>query len=121
MKHWVLLGIALTLNASANVLLKVGSKLSDPEATGSVWAKLINFLNWPTLLGIVLFAANVLVYRKALDALNVSVAYPIMVSLGLIIVTLAAVYLPVLRERVTLWQLAGMCLIGAGVWMVASG
>ena len=78
-----------------------------------------NFLNWATLLGIFFFAANVLAYRKALDRLDISVAYPIMVSGSLILIVLAAAWLPVLRERIVLTQLGGMLLIAAGVWLVS--
>jgi len=117
---WLPLLVALTLNAAANVLMKVGARLSvQLPAEAGVVAKVANFLNGATLLGILLFAANVLAYRKALDHLSISVAYPIMVSVGLILVTFAAWALPLLDERITWPQLAGMALIAAGVWLVA--
>ena len=121
MLNWVFLTVALVLNAAANVLLKIGAVTAKgaPLATPSLWAKAAHFLNLATTAGIVLFAANVLVYRRALDSLNVSVAYPVMVSGGLIIVTIAAALLPGLRERITWVQIAGMVLIAAGVWLVA--
>ena len=65
------------------------------------------------------FAANVLVYRRALESFKVSVAYPIMVSTGLLLVTLAAVAIPALNERVGPVQIIGMVLTAAGVWLVA--
>lgn len=119
---WLPLVAALVLNALANIMLKVGARtapLLPPDAT--FVEKVRGFLNVSTLAAIVLFAANVIAYRKALDHLSISVAYPVMVSVGLIIVTVAATTLPVLDERVTLTQLAGMLLIGGGVWLVASG
>ena len=119
-EKWLPLAIALVLNAAANVMLKVGAKTAGALATdASLWAKVINFLNMATVLAIVLFAANVIVYRKALDNLDVSVAYPIMVSLGLVLVTVAAVTLPTLSEKVTAGQIGGMVLIAAGIWLVA--
>jgi len=126
MLKWLPLVIALVLNAAANVLMKIGAVQEKAAAPGlgpdaSFVARALNFLNAATVVGIVLFAANVLVYRKALDALNVSVAYPIMVSGGLILVSLAAAGLPVLRERISLLQIAGMALIAVGVWLVARG
>jgi multidrug transporter EmrE-like cation transporter len=117
---WLPLIVALVLNAAANVLMKVGSKTArelPPDAT--LLDKGFNFLNVATLAGLVLFAANVLAYRKALDNLNLSVAYPIMVSVGMVLVTLAAWGLPILRERIGPAQIAGMVLIAAGVWLVA--
>jgi small multidrug resistance pump len=121
MKGWLFLIVALCLNATANLLLKVGSNTEKPlaESAGLV-ARAMNFLNLATVIGIALFAANVLFYRKALDALPVSAAYPVMVSGGLVIIVIAARFVPVLAERVTLWQIVGMGLIVAGVWLVAS-
>jgi len=117
---WLPLVIALVLNAAANVLMKVGSKTASALPAGApLWQRLANFLNLATLVGILLFAANVLFYRKALDNLDISVAYPVMVSVGLILVTLAAVFMPALSERVSAWQIFGMILIAAGVWLVA--
>lgn len=119
-QKWLPLAIALVLNAAANVMMKVGAKTATPLATeASLWAKACNFLNAATVVAIMLFAANVIAYRKALDSLNISVAYPVMVSLGLVLVTFAAVTLPILSERITAWQIVGMALIAAGVWLVA--
>ncbi|MDY0061595.1 MAG: hypothetical protein RBU45_17420 [Myxococcota bacterium] len=120
LQSWLPLIVALVLNGLANVLMKVGAKIAvplGPEAT--LFTKVTNFLNWATLLGIFFFAANVLAYRKALDRLDISVAYPIMVSGSLILIVLAAAWLPVLRERIVLTQLGGMLLIAAGVWLVS--
>jgi multidrug transporter EmrE-like cation transporter len=66
----------------------------------------------------VLFAANVLVYRKALEHLDISVAYPVMVSGGLILVTVAAIAMPALSEKISIVQALGILLIAAGVWCV---
>lgn len=119
-QKWLPLAIALVLNAAANVMMKVGAKTAGAlAADASLWAKVANFLNAATVVAIALFAANVIAYRKALDSLNISVAYPIMVSLGLVLVTFAAVTLPILSERVTVRQIVGMVLIAAGVWLVA--
>lgn len=122
MDRWLLLVVALVLNAAANVLMKIGANrgLQLPLDTG-LSDRLLNFLNWPTLLAILCFAANVLAYRRALEAFDVSVAYPIMVSTGLVLVTLAAVSLPMLNEKVGLVQVLGMALIALGVWLVARG
>ncbi|MGB2755663.1 MAG: hypothetical protein WBD75_12520 [Phycisphaerae bacterium] len=120
MKAWTFLVLALVLNAAANILMKVGSKTSvvlTDQATSA--QRLFNFLNAATIAGIVLFGANVLFYRKALDGMNISIAYPIMVSVGLILVTLAAAFMPILSERIRAWQIVGMALIAAGVWLVA--
>ena len=121
MQKWIPLIVALVLNAGANVLMKVGANNASPLiANASLWTKVANFLNAATIMAIVLFAANVLAYRKALDNLSVSVAYPIMVSTGMIIITIVAAT-PLLGERIAIRQIAGMVLIGVGVWLLAGG
>ncbi|MCP4375563.1 MAG: EamA family transporter [bacterium] len=121
MHKWIPLLVALVLNAGANVLMKVGANNATTlSENASLWSRVTNFLNVATVLAIILFAANVLAYRKALDNLSVSVAYPIMVSTGMIIITIVAAT-PILGERIALWQIAGMILIGLGVWLVAGG
>lgn len=121
MHKWIPLVIALVLNAGANVMMKVGANTAGPLGdNASPWARVANFLNAATILAIVLFAVNVLVYRKALDNLSVSVAYPVMVSTGMILITIVAAT-PVLGERIAFWQVAGMVLIALGVWLVAGG
>jgi multidrug transporter EmrE-like cation transporter len=122
MRAWLPLAVAVVLNASANIPMKVGARTSRTLGEdASFMARALNFFNVATVIGICLFAANVLAYRRALDRLPISVAYPVMVSVGLIFITLAAVFLPVLSERVSLVQIAGMVLIAVGVWLVASG
>jgi len=121
MHKWIPLVIALVLNAGANVMMKVGANAAGPLSdNASPWARIANFLNAATILAIVLFAANVLAYRKALDNLSVSVAYPIMVSTGMILITIVAAT-PLLGERIAFRQITGMVLIALGVWLVAGG
>lgn len=122
MKSWIFLAVALVLNAAANILLKVGSRLESlaPE-TSERLASFLKTFNVATMAGLFLFAVNVVFYRKALDGIPISVAYPIMVSLGLVLVVLAAIWIPLLNERVDARQVAGMALIGIGVWLVSGG
>jgi multidrug transporter EmrE-like cation transporter len=114
----VALVFALVANASANVLIRWGMKdlqlsLADPVQTirGIL-------LNGRVMAGIVLFAANVLAYAFALSRIRLSVAYPVMTSVGLIIVMVLSFAL--LGERITPLQLVGTALIVGGVVLVAS-
>ena len=120
MRIWIPLAVAMFLNAAANVLMKVGANTTGSLAQdASFMARVCSFLNVATTLGIALFAANVIFYRLALYKWNVSVAYPIMVSGGMILVTLSAVLLPTLGEKVSVRQVLGMVTIAGGVWLVA--
>ena len=112
---------AMVVNAGASVLLKIGSKVAEgralPEGAGLI-QKGFHFLNVPTILAIFCFAVNVLAYRRALDEFNLNIAYPIMVSGGLVLVTAAAWLIPMLSERLYWWQFIGIALIAAGIWLL---
>ena len=117
MAFWYgLLAVAVILNGIANILMKAGMR-ETPELNGP--AALINHYlhSWPVMLGLCLFALNVLAYTQALSRIPLSVAYPIMVTLGFaIIVVVAGLYLD---ERPTRWQWVGVTFILIGVWLVA--
>ena len=125
-KYVIALVVALLLNASANLMIKFGMRAIDLELQGAgilsdgVFGVVKLLLrHWILLVGLGCFAANVVFYSFALQKLPISVAYPIMVSGSLILIVLAAAWLPVLRERIVLTQLGGMLLIAAGVWLVS--
>lgn len=114
---YLFLGLALTLNAAANILLKLGAarlgSLSDPQLLGRV---LTNYL---LLGGLALFAGNVVFYIAALARLDLSVAYPVMTAGGVLIVV--SVSVPFLRESLSAAQLVGMSLLVLGIVLVTRG
>jgi multidrug transporter EmrE-like cation transporter len=122
MKYAIALVIALSLNATANLMIKFGMErfkaagVSPADGTAGVVIALIT--NWVLIGGLCCVALNVGFYAYALKALPISVAYPIMVTVGFaIIVAVAGMYL---HERLTSVQWVGVCLILVGVWLVAS-
>ncbi len=116
---WVPLVVALVLNAAANVLLRIGA-VTEPSvgADPTLVRKALAFLNGVTLVAMVLFGLNLLFYRKALERVPLSVAYPIMLAGSLVLATLAARFIPVLQETISTMQVAGMVVIVVGAWMV---
>ena len=122
MKYAIALVIALSLNATANLMIKFGMERSKAAgvttADGAVAVGSALLTNWVLIAGLCCFALNVGFYAYALKGLPISVAYPIMVTVGFaIIVTVAGMYL---HERLTPRQWIGVCLILVGVWLVAS-
>ncbi len=112
---YLLLALALTLNATANILLKIGAaRLTIPGEAGFIGRLATNY---PLLAGLILFALNVVFYVAALTRLNLSVAYPVMVAGGIIIVVSVSVLF--LREAVTTSQLVGLALLVLGILLVA--
>jgi multidrug transporter EmrE-like cation transporter len=121
MKYAIALVIALLLNATANLMIKFGMErfkaagVAASDGTAAVATALLT--NWVLVLGLCCFALNVGFYAYALKGLPISLAYPIMVTVGFaIIVTVAGIYL---HERLTTMQWFGVCLILIGVWLVA--
>ena len=111
---WIVLGLALVLNALANVLLKAGSSGITGGLTKETF---MQALYNPYLMGgIVLFALNVLCYTFALSRLPLSLAYPVMVIGGLLIITTASVL--IFGESISYLQAGGLALIVLGVALV---
>jgi small multidrug resistance pump len=111
---YVFLALALALNATANVLLKIGAaRLGDLTQAGLLGRLLTGY---HLLAGLLLFAINVGFYVAALTRLNLSVAYPIMVAGGIVIVVSASVVF--LREPVTPAQAVGLVLLILGIGLI---
>jgi len=108
--------LAILLNAVANILMKVG--MSRIGKTNGLPALAKKAMGQPVVLaGMACFVLALVAYSMVLTRLNLSVAYPIMVSMGLVVVVLASAF--ILFERITWIQVVGFVLIIAGVWMVA--
>ena len=108
--------VAITLNAVANILLKVGAEKT--KESNNIFELLLGMATNPiTILAIFCFAAGMAAYNYVLMKTNLSVGYPIMTSVGYIIVLLASWLF--LKETLTILQVSGILLIVAGVWMVA--
>jgi len=107
---------AILLNAAANILMKIGMRrVGNVRGFLPVLKKAI--VQPAILFGMVAFVLALGAYSLVLTKLNLSVAYPIMVSMGLIVVVLASAFL--LLEPVSIVQVVGFFLIIAGVWLVA--
>lgn len=112
------LAFALVANAVANILIKEGMRdkhlsLSDVSAT----LKIMLF-NPALLAGLACFGLALGAYSIVLSQVKLSVAYPIMTSMGFLIVVSYSFFK--LQESITPMQVGGLALILAGVWMVAS-
>jgi multidrug transporter EmrE-like cation transporter len=111
---YLFLFVALTLNATANILLKVGAaRLGDLTQPGLLRRLLTDY---HLLAGVVLFTLNVGFYIAALTRLDLSVAYPIMVAGGIVIVVSVSVVF--LREPLTLSQAIGLALLMLGIGLI---
>jgi multidrug transporter EmrE-like cation transporter len=125
MKYVAALVLALVLNASANLMMKVGVKplaasgglLKDGLAAGFA-----SVAGSATLVaGLICFALNAAFYLYALQSpqLKISIAYPIMVGGGYALIALVARVHPSLQERLTWGQMLGVVLVMAGIVLIA--
>lgn len=108
---YLFLILAMALNAAANVLLKIGvarlGALGEPGLIGRIAT------NYSLLAGLALFAVNVVFYAAALARLNLSVAYPVMMAGGvLIVVTISLLFL---RESLSASQMVGLLFLVIGL------
>jgi len=123
MKYMIALMLALTLNATANVMMRVGSqRLSKGGVSveSGIQPLIAAFAtNWVLIVGLCCFALNVLFYIYALSAphMKISLAYPIMVGGGFVIIAIVGKFW--LAETLTAGQWAGVVAIMLGVWLVA--
>lgn len=115
-KGFILLAVAVIFNGVANVLMKKG--MLGTESHEGLGDAIKHYLtSWPILLGLTLFAFNVIAYTQSLSRIPLSVAYPIMVSLtGLIVIGGSLV---LFKETISNYQWMGFALIIGGVILVA--
>jgi multidrug transporter EmrE-like cation transporter len=124
LKYVVALVVALVLNAFANLMIRFGMHAVDQELGGAGafdggLVGLIRLLirHWVVLLGLACFAANVVFYAFALQKMPISIAYPVMVTGGFVIIVVVAGI--ILKERLTPIQWLGVVAILVGVTLVA--
>ena len=117
MSAYLYLLVALVLNAVANLLLKYATlqRVDSVAPVAGGFAGIIQtYLSIPFLAGLLCFALNVLIYTQALKKLPLSLAYPLMVSLGyLIIVVVSAFWF---GERLSISRYLGVGLMLTGLW-----
>jgi small multidrug resistance pump len=126
MKYFVALMAALVLNASANLLMKIGMKSVAQDGgvlRGGVFGAIKLVLSSaPLVIGLTCFALNAAFYMYALQSktLKISVAYPIMVGGGFALIAVVAHVHPALLERLTAIQMVGVALILTGIILIAA-
>lgn len=111
----IALVIGLTLNAGANILMKVSAlRLQAREDISAIG----QYLEPCFVIGAASFVLALVAYRKALQSFPLSVAYPLMTSCGYVIVLAASFFF--LKETLSPKQLAGIACLVVGVWLTAS-
>lgn len=124
MSAYLFLIVALVLNACANLLIKLSNvqRAASGAPAGGGFSEVIGtYLTLPFLAGLVCFGLNLLSYTQALKKLPLSLAYPMMVSLGyLIIIVVSSFILPshFPGERLSATRYVGAGLMLGGLWLL---
>lgn len=114
---WIVLAGAISFNALANILIKAGMR-STGESVGLL-AMGTKALTSPfMIMGILSFILALAAYSFVLSKMNLSVAYPIMTSVGFVIVNAASIIF--FKEKINHIQYLGLICILLGVWLVTA-
>ncbi|HCW32571.1 MAG: hypothetical protein UT55_C0007G0003 [Candidatus Peregrinibacteria bacterium GW2011_GWE2_39_6] len=111
---FIYLIIAFTLNALANIFLKIGAQQGIQLKGLGVISLLTH--NAIPLAGIILFGVNVMFYFLALRSLPISTTYPVMTIMSFFLINGFAYFY--LNESINVAQLFGYALIIAGLILI---
>ena len=118
MKWHLPLILAILFNAGANIMMKWSVIDVVQNETQSTMDRLLErFINLPFITGLAFFGVALLFYQKSLENLNLSLAYPLMTSVGLLIVTAWSVF--VFKESLALHHMFGIAAITGGIWLLS--
>ena len=103
---WILVFAAALLNGCGSLLLKQSARLSGEQLGAQL------FSPW-FIGGLACYGVNVILFGKALKALPVAIAYPVLAGTSLAVISLVATLL--FRERLTVVHWTGAVLVFFGI------
>ena len=116
--NFLIIVIGVSLNAAGQLFLKSGANIIGPITTNSnIATTLIASINTYIILGLLCYVLSVLAWIVALTRVDVSIAYP-MLSLGYVIVTLAAWFL--FNEPISAVKILALSIIIFGIVLLAN-
>ena len=124
MIYAVALAVSMVFSASASLLIKAGARAIEAQHQAGAGLSTLAMIKAgvcsPWIMGAMACGAlHLATYAFALRKLPISMAYPILGSVGFgIVVCGAAIWF---SERLNAWQIVGVGIIMAGVWIVAAG
>jgi multidrug transporter EmrE-like cation transporter len=113
MNSFLFLLLAAALSTAGNLSLKL-SKTSSIDFL-PIW---VNDLNPLFFSAVFFYMLNLLAFSKALETLPVNVGYPVLASLGFLMLAITSVFL--LKENLSIVQICGMVMVSVGIFMLAS-
>lgn len=117
MKLVVFVAINVVFNSFASVFIKSAVSKTLASSGGALIPRMLRLVVSPAFLsGTVFFGLSLLAYSLVLQRLKLSTAYPLTVTLSVILVTVVSKVM--LKEPISIHQVAGIALISGGVWLV---
>lgn len=117
---WILIFITAGLAVIANSLLRIGVDRAGGFASeiGKLHESLLNLVKQPHFdFGILMYALATIAWVRILATEPLGLAYPILVSITFMLVTLASVIL--FKESISAHKIIGILIIIAGIALVS--
>ncbi len=115
---WLIL-LTAVLQSGANLLLRKGLLLAGgfPSQLSDLWPGLLRLAKQPMFdIGFILYGLSALVWFRAISTLQLSTAYPMLVAMSFIFVTIGAILL--FQEPFTWRKAVGAVIIVAGIFLM---
>jgi len=119
---WVLVLLAAGFQVAATLLLRAGVDRAGgfAESIAEVPQGLLRLAGQPLFdFGFILYGVAALVWFRVLSTQPLSIAYPLLVSLTFVFVTLGAIFL--FKETMTSYKIIGLIIILAGIFVMGRG
>lgn len=117
LRAFALLVCCAVLTAAANLLLRGSASRASADVALDRWAYATYLLtDIPFLLGVFLYGLAAVVWVGVLSLEELSLSYPVLVSLTFLLVTAGAVVIH--RESITPLKIVGMCLMLSGIFVI---
>ena len=114
MNSFIFLLIAAFLSTVGNLTLKLSKTVKIDFIPD--W---LNELNPLFFIAVFFYMLNLLAFSKALETMPVNIGYPILASLGFIMLAITSMF--VFKETLSIIQFWGIITVSAGIFMLASG
>jgi len=114
--HWILLGVAVVANATANISLKIAmTSKAGQSALAEPWLLVKQPALWA---GLIAAAVLFVCYLLAIRSLHISIAYAIVTGMALVLTTVVSIW--VFEARLAAVQFAGIGLVVLGVFLISA-
>ena len=110
---FLLIFLAALNSTIGNLLLKLSRETASSQSSSLAGYLSISFIG-----AVFFYGLNLVIFAKALDLLQLNIAYPILASLGFIMLIASSAYF--FGESINFYQLIGLLLAIIGIFLMAN-